>query len=192
MVVSNIDIARDRERDGSGDENNLLTEPSGSPDAGPYMRATEAELLQQVASLQAQLKEMQALRAIDRQRVSALREMLLEAHDQLQLRDSGIMQALGLEPGIPESAKQPAVPSATPEQYVNRDPDTVRELIAFLDMLDAAVEKIYTTRRWKWANPLWSLRRLFSFTSQCRGYWRIDDILSKYKEWQRRHPGIKG
>lgn len=97
-------------------------------------------------------------------REAELREMLLNLHDQLMQRDEMII--LG---------------------NINRFDEIIEELEAFLEGLDQAVTKLYSSRRWAWANHVKSLVGFLGIAKRPRGYWRIDDILKTYRDWRERH-----
>jgi GT2 family glycosyltransferase len=94
------------------------------------------------------------------------RRLLLQAHEQLLLRDE-----MHLETEQTAAA------------------ETIKRLARFLDQMDAAVERLYESGRWRWTNPLGTLRGLLGGRdSRPRGYGRIDDVLNSYKAWRRLHP----
>jgi len=67
----------------------------------------------------------------------------------------------------------------------------VRELVDILNGFDEAVDRLYKSSRWKWANPLAILKGLFTRSkSPVRGYGRIDDMRDAYRIWLEKHPGL--
>jgi len=95
------------------------------------------------------------------------RGLLLQAHEQLLLRD---------------------------EMQLQTDQAAAAEMISklsqYLNQLDAAVQRLYRSGRWRWANPVATLRGLFGPKTALRGYGRIDDVLNSYKAWLSKHPGL--
>jgi len=65
----------------------------------------------------------------------------------------------------------------------------IRELIGFLDGIDAGAKKLYASRRWRFSNLGTWLGRLFSFSKNrtIPGYWRIDKFLGDYRAWHTRY-----
>jgi len=63
--------------------------------------------------------------------------------------------------------------------------DAAVEIDQLMQELNAAVTRLYRSRRWHWANPMASLRSLTGRSSM-RGYWPIDNVLRRYNEWRER------
>ena len=59
------------------------------------------------------------------------------------------------------------------------------EIDQFMQELNAAVTRLYRSRRWHWANPMASLRSLIG-RSSIRGYWPIDNVLRRYNKGRKR------
>ena len=127
----------------------------------------KTELQQSTDKLVALLETMPGKTAIVKalqQHEAELREMLVALHEQLMHRDEMII--LG---------------------NVHRFQGMLGELQTFLDRMDEAVARLYSSRRWALAN----LGTIFSKRTQpresSRGYWRIDDTLNAYRLWRERH-----
>ncbi len=63
--------------------------------------------------------------------------------------------------------------------------DAAVEIDQLMQELNAAVTRLYRSRRWHWANPMASLRSLIG-RSSIRGYWPIDNVLRRYNKWRKR------
>ena len=63
--------------------------------------------------------------------------------------------------------------------------DAAKEIDKLMQELNAAVAKLYRSRRWRWANPMASLRSLTG-RSPIRGYCPIDNVLRRYNKWRKR------
>ena len=63
------------------------------------------------------------------------------------------------------------------------------ELMGIMDRIEVGVEKIYTSRRWRFANIGRNLRGLFSFGRkiQGKGHPPIDKDLDQYRQWRERY-----
>jgi len=102
-------------------------------------------------------------------RIEEMRGMLMKAHEELLLRDEMQMET---------------------EQVVAAG--KIKKLSAYLNQLDAAVERLYQSRRWELANPVAALRRLFSGAkSRLPGYGKIDQVLGSYKAWSDKNPSLR-
>ena len=66
--------------------------------------------------------------------------------------------------------------------------DAAVEIDQLMQQLNAAVTRLYRSRRWHWANPMAILRSLIG-RSSIRGYWPIDNVLRRYNEWRERSFG---
>lgn len=135
--------------------------------------ANEAE------ALKAEIALLKAQHTYDQLRIEELGGTVLELHEKLLQRDTLLMKTRGIDTA--------SIHSHAIEMH---SIDAVRELLGYLDKLDAAVDHIYSSRRWTWANPITMLRRLFKSGTARRGYWRIDNALAGYKAWRQRHPTV--
>lgn len=99
-------------------------------------------------------------------RLEEMRGLLMQAHEQLLLRDEMQLET---------------------DQIVAAE--MIKRLAGFLEQLDTAVERLYRSSRWRFANPVAVARRLLS-RSEARlpGYGRIDAVLNSYKAWRDKHP----
>lgn len=69
---------------------------------------------------------------------------------------------------------------------------TYQTLVGFLNQLNTAVAQLYRSSRWRWTHPVQALKDIFlrrGSVAPPPGYWRIDDVLNSYKDWQIRQPG---
>ncbi|MGB8354461.1 MAG: glycosyltransferase family 2 protein [Chthoniobacteraceae bacterium] len=102
-------------------------------------------------------------------RIEEMRGMLMQAHGQLLLRDEMQMET---------------------DQVVAAE--KIKRLSVYLNQLDAAVERLYQSRRWELANPVAALRRMFSGAkSKLPGYGKIDQVLGAYRAWLDKNPSLR-
>src|SRR5262249_39337216 len=112
------------------------------------------------ALFRTELAEIRAQQMGDRRRIAELREMLLDAHDQLAQRDNRIVFG-----------------------QLGRD---VNDLIAFLDTLERELTATYASRRWRLADWMTNLGRLLTGRSKVAGRSATDRVFASYHRWRTR------
>ena len=144
--------------------------------------------------LKAEVEALKAQQAHDQLQIAALRDTISDLHRKLMQRDQRLIEVY--HPKATElvvekpATNEPVADKLEAEEKVDLSlhldsERKVTELLGFMDSLNLAVTQIYQSRRWKWANFSITFRGLFTKSDSVRGYWRIDEILTRYREWRK-------
>lgn len=159
---------------------------STAPDSTPEAKITEFPHDGQKLALEAEVRTLKAQLLEQEERIAMLQATLADAAEQTREKIKIVRE---MRQYFENRADEMAAITSRERGDSREVVVEVQELTAILDSIETSVEKLYMSRRWRFANFIsWLAVRIgFSKDSDVRGYWPVDDKLGEYREWLERH-----
>lgn len=125
------------------------------------------------------------------QRIAALESTLTDVKAKLHEELAVIRR---IRASCEEDARQVAQIKALQTNTLDMCDSSIRELMDLMDSVEEGVQKIYLSRRWRFANIVPWVKGLFRSRAKrpFRGYWRIDARMAEYRVWRDRYLSKNG